>query len=113
MEEVTFISAIPYLTLSLRGVLSKAVQFVEHKYITSDPQELTALREYADTHKLFVAVQGEGVDLDELIRRYAEAEEQMILKAKEREKARAERERQKKEEHDFYSVLRMSDHAYL
>ena len=112
MESVTFLSALPYLTLSLRDELPKAIQFVTHKYTTSDPQEIRALMSYGDTHKAIISAEFKGVSLSELLSLYEAAEEAQILQAEARELERAEREKRKKEEHEFYSTLRGADHAY-
>lgn len=112
MGKVTFLSALPYLTLFLRDDLCKAIQFVNHRYTSSDPKEVRALMDYADTHKLIVSAEVKGVSLSELVSRYKAAEEDQIYQAEAREKEKAEREKLKKEEHDFYSTLRGADHAY-
>lgn len=112
MGRVNFLSALPYLTLSLRDELPEAIQFINHRYSTSDPQEIKALMSYADTHDVIISAEFEGVGLDELVSRYEAAEEDQIYQAEAREKEKAEREKLKKEEHDFYSTLRGADHAY-
>lgn len=112
MEKVTFLSAMPYLTLSRKDEISYSIQFMAHRYTTSDPTEIQILRRDAKVNKLLIAEEG-SIALDELIRLYDEAEAAAIAQAEERLKAEAEREKEKKEEHDFYSTLRAANHAYL
>lgn len=107
MQKVTFISAIPYLTLRLKEA-PLAVQFVKHYYSTEDPTEIQLLRAYAESNPVTVAEAGE-VELEDLIKRYYEKEDELIREAEEREKARAEEKQHKKELHNFYSALRMTD----
>lgn len=45
----------------------------------------------------------------ELGRKYKELEAERIREAEERAEARLEAEKKRKEDHDFYSLLRMSD----
>ena len=110
MQRVTFISAQPYLSLSFKE-LSITVQFVNHYYSTEDPKQVQILREYACINYVTVAEDGEK-GLEELIELYNEAEEKIIREAEERAEARLEAEKQRKEDHEFYSLLRMSDKAY-
>lgn len=112
MNKVAFISAQPFLTLSLRGELPEAIQFIQHRYHTDNPQEIAALMKYADEHETIIAVEAQGVELSELIRLHKAQEQRIILEAEAREKEREEQKKQKKEEHDFYSILRGADHAF-
>lgn len=107
MQKVTFISATPYLTLSFKE-LSSSIQFVEHYHITEDPHRIQLLRAYAKSNPVTIAEAGEA-ELEDLIKRYNEAEDNLIREAEEKEKARAEEKAQRKAQHDFYSTLRMTD----
>ena len=104
MPEVTFISALPFLTLSSRE-LSKAVQFVNHYYTTKDPKEIQLLRRFSKSAIFTVAEAGE-MELENLIKKYNEAENQRIREAEEREEARQKEELEKIELHNFYNALR-------
>ena len=110
MQRVTFISSQPYLTLSFRE-LSITVQFIEHYYSTEDPKQVQLLREYAERTKRSYSI-AEGSDPTELRREYEELEAEQIREVEDKVKAKLEAERARKEEHDFYSLLRMSDKAY-
>lgn len=110
MQKVTFISATPYLTLRLKEA-PLAVQFVKHYYSTEDPTEIQLLRAYAESNPVTIAEAGE-VELEDLIKRYYEKEDELIRKAEEREKARADEKKSKKELHNLSTTLRMADKAY-
>ena len=111
MDAVSFISPIPFLTLPLN---SGVAQFMEHYYVTSDPQMIYELRKYANTHNHSHTVAEAGsIELSELVRLYDEAEAAAIMAADEREQRRIDEAKKKQEEHDFYSTLRAAYHAYL
>lgn len=73
--------------------------------------ELQLLREYAEHTKASCLIT-EGADNTELKRRYEALEAEEIQKAENREKTRQEAEKKRKEDHEFYSLLRMSDTVY-
>lgn len=111
MESVTFISSNAYLTLSLE---CGTAQFIKHYFTTSDCQMISKLREYADNHSnSYILAEMGSIDLDNLIRLYDEAEAAAITAAEEREEKRVAEEKKRQEEHDFYSILRAADHAYM
>lgn len=110
MQKVTFISAMPYLTLRLKEV-PLAVQFVKHYYSTEDPTEIQLLRAYAKSNPVTIAEAGEA-ELEDLIKRYYEKEDELIREAEERGRARAEEKQHRKELHNLCTTLRMAEKVY-
>lgn len=113
MTEAVFFSYKPYLQLSLDRehiiVFDK-----ECTYTAKTWTEAERLREYAENTKNSYNIIEAGGELgrEDLIRLHEECEDNLIAEAEARENARAEAKRQKKEQHDFYSSLRMSDEVY-
>lgn len=108
-----FYSYKPYLQIALTREC--IVTFNENGvYIAKTPEEEKLLREYAkNTRNSYNIIEAGGeLEHEDLIRLHEEDEQKLIAEAKQREKARAEAKRQKKEQHDFYSSLRMSDEVY-
>jgi len=113
MGGAVFYSYKPYLHLALSREC--IITFNEKGvYIAKTPEEEKLLREYAkNTRNSYNIIEAGGeLGCEDLIRLHEECEDNLIAEAEARENARAEAKRQKKEQHDFYSSLRMSDEVY-
>lgn len=113
MGGAVFYSYKPYLHLALSREC--IITFNEKSvYIAKTPEEEKLLREYAKNIRNSYNIIEAGGELgrEDLIRLHEECEDNLIAEAEARENARAEAKRQKKEQHDFYSSLRMSDEVY-
>lgn len=112
MSKVIFSSCKPYLQIYLSRDKGICVTFDANCiYIPKNKAELQLLREYAERTKASCLIT-EGADNTELKRRYEALEAEEIQKAENREKTRQEAEKKRKEDHEFYSLLRMSDTVY-
>ena len=103
-----FYSCKPYLHLALSREC--IITFNEKGvYIAKTPEEEKLLREYAkNTRNSYNIIEAGGeLEQEDLIRLHEEGEQKLIAEAEERKKVRAEEKRRKKEQHDFYSLLRM------
>lgn len=110
--KAVFCSCKPFLQICLdkdRGIF---ITFgADSTYSPKNEAELEALREYAERTKSSYLI-AEGMDPTELKRKHKRKWDKKIRKAKKTAKARLEAEKQRKEDHEFYSLLRMSDKAY-
>lgn len=110
MERVFFSSCKPYTQIFIDR--NKSIVFnAEGKYFPKDEEELQSLRMYERLNKGSYVI-AEGVDPAELMRMYEELEIKRIREAEDKHKADLEAEERRKEDHNFYSLLRMSDKAY-
>lgn len=109
MDKVVFCSCKPFLQICLSKEQGTFITFgADSTYSPKNKAELEALREYAERTKISYLI-AEGSDPTELGRKYKELEAERIREAEERAEARLEAEKKRKEDHDFYSLLRMSD----
>ena len=109
---VVFSSCKPYLHICLDKDRGRFITFgADCTYSPTSEEELQLLREYLDHTKSSYLI-AEGSDPTELRRKYEELRAKEIQEAEERADAKLEAEKKRKEEHDFYSLLRMSDKAY-
>ena len=112
MDSVVFSSCKPYLQICLDKGRGSFITFgADSTYSPKNEEELQLLRDYAERTKISYLI-AEGADPTELRRKYEELRAKEIQEAEERAEARLEAEKRRKEEHDFYSLLRMSDKAY-
>lgn len=109
MSKAVFCSCKPFLQICLSKEQGTFITFgADSTYSPKNEAELEALREYAERTRLSHLI-AEGSDPTELGRKYKELEAERIREAEERAEARLEAEKKRKEDHDFYSLLRMSD----
>lgn len=107
-----FCSCKPFLQICLDKDKGTFITFgADSTYSSKNEEELQLLREYAERTKISHLI-AEGSDPTELGRKYKELEAERIREAEERAEARLEAEKKRKEDHEFYSLLRMSDKAY-
>ncbi len=107
-----FCSCKPFLQICLDKDRGTFITFgADSTYSPKNEEELQLLREYAERTKISYLI-AEGSDPTELRRKYKELEAKRICEAEERAKARLEAEKKRKEDHEFYSLLRMSDEVY-
>jgi len=112
MSKAVFCSCKPFLQICLDKDRGTFIIFgADSTYTPKNEAELEALREYAERTKISYLI-AEGSDPTELRRKYEELMAKECRKAEERAEARLEAEKQRKEDHEFYSLLRMSDKAY-
>lgn len=107
-----FCSCKPFLQICLDKDRDRFITFgADSTYSPKNEEELQLLREYAERTKISHLI-AEGSDPTELRRKHSERMAEESRKAEERAEARLEAEKQRKEDHEFYSLLRMSDKAY-
>lgn len=112
MSKAVFCSCKPFLQICLSKEQGTFITFgADSTYTPKDEAELEALREYAELTKISYLI-AEGSDPTELRRKCEELMAEECRKAEERAEARLEAEKKRKEDHEFYSLLRMSDKAY-
>lgn len=108
MDKVIFSSYKPYLQICLNGAF---ITFSDKGNYSPTSEELQSLREYAERTKGSYII-SEGADPEELRRKNEELEDTLIQEAEARADARQKAEKKSKDDHEFYSTLRMSDKAY-
>lgn len=102
----------PFLQICLSKEQGTFITFgADSTYSPKNEEELQLLREYAERTKISYLI-AEGSDPTELRRKHSERMAEESRKAEERAEARLEAEKKRKEDHDFYSLLRMADKAY-
>ncbi len=107
-----FCSCKPFLQICLDKNKGTFITFgADSTYSPKNEEELQLLREYAERTKLSHLIT-EGSDPTELRRKHKRKWDKRIRKANKRAEARLEAEKKRKEDHEFYSLLRMSDKAY-
>lgn len=113
MSNPIFYSYKPYLQICLHREKELFVTFgADCSYSPKSEVELQLLREHAKATENSYSI-SESMPLEELQRKHEALEERQIQEAEARMAAQAEAEKRRKEEHDFYSALRMADKAYL
>ncbi len=109
MSKAVFCSCKPFLQICLSKEQGTFITFgADSTYSPKNEEELEALREYAERTKLSYLI-AEGSDPTELKRKHKRKWDKRIRKVNKRAKARLEAEKKRKEDHEFYSLLRMSD----
>lgn len=107
-----FCSCKPFLQICLDKDRGSLITFgADSTYSPKNEAELEALREYAERTESSYLI-AEGSDPTELRRKHKRKWDKRIRKAEKRAEARLEAEKKRKEDHEFYSLLRMSDKAY-
>jgi hypothetical protein len=113
MDRIKFHSYKPYLQISLSREKELFVTFgADCSYTPKNEEELQLLREYAWARVNSYCI-SEAMPLEELQREHEALEDRRIQEAEARLAAQEAAEKRRKEEHEFYSVLRMADKAYL
>ena len=111
-DRVVFSSCNPFLQICLSKDRGVFITFgADCTYSPKNGEELQLLREYSEHTKSSYLI-AEGSDPTELRRKYTDLVYKEIREAEERAEAKLEAEKKRKEDHDFYSLLRMSDKAY-
>jgi len=107
--KAVFCSCKPFLQICLDKDRGSFITFgADSTYSPKNEEELQLLREYAEHTKISYLI-AEGSDPTELRRKHSERMAEESRKAEERAEARLEAEKKRKEDHEFYSLLRMSD----
>lgn len=108
MKKPVFFSYTPYLQLSFKDAELFVIFGADCTYTPQNELELQLLREYAEaTHGSYII--SESMPLEELQSLHEAFEDRLIQEAEARLEAQAAAEKERKEQHDFYSILRMSD----
>lgn len=110
MEKVTFYSYKPYLQVTLHKAREMIVTFSgDCTYTARNRIELQLLREYAENNKASYSIVEAGgeLELEDLIRLHEELEDEIIADLEQRQAEKAKAEEKRKQEHEFYSLLRM------
>lgn len=111
MSNIQFHSYKPFLQLSFKDAGLCITFNADCTYTPQNKRELRLLREYTETTKKSCTI-SESIPLAELQSRHKAFEDLLIQEAEARATAKKAAEEKRKEDHDFYSTLRMADKAY-
>lgn len=108
MRKPVFFSYTPYLQIAFKDAEIFVTFGADCTYTPQNELELQLLREYAEATQGSYII-SESKPIDELQSLHVAFEDRLIQEAEARLGAQAAAEKERKEQHDFYSILRMSD----
>lgn len=108
MKKPVFFSYTPYLQIAFKDAEIFVTFGADCTYTPQNELELQLLSEYAEATQGSYII-SESKPTDELQSLHAAFEDRLIQEAEARLGAQAAAEKERKEQHDFYSILRMSD----
>ena len=108
MSYPVFHSYEPYLQIAFKDAELFVVFNADGIYIPQNELELQLLGEYAEATQGSYII-SESMPLEKLQSLHEAFEDRLIQEAEVRLRAQAAAEKERKDQHDFYSILRMSD----